>query len=839
MVDTYELIPSAAQRYIIKRPRLTRLLDSAKGRILMLIAPAGFGKTTLAREWVGEKPHAWYRGSAATADVAALAAGLAEAVQPVIPGAGERMIHRMRATGTPEQDVEPLSELLAEDLAEWPDDHWLVFDDYQFAMESEASERFFDLVVRQSPLRVLLASRTRPTWATARRLLYGELFEVGRNDLAMTQEEAAKVLAERDEASAPGLVALAEGWPAVIGLAALTGDVELPEGSLPDTLYDYFAEELYQAASPNVRWGLCQLALSPSILPGLADALLGDSAESVLAEGLRLGILTSPRVGACELHPLLRTYFDAKASAVDSSRLRTAASKIIELLADRGQWDEAFLLFERFYSASLFEQVLEQALPSMLEEARLVTLSRALQLARLHKLDSAVVELADAELAFRSGRWEAAEKVAAHGARRLEEGHPLASRAYYVAGSGAHLNYRACAACQHFAAARVAARTPRDAINAVAGLLMASLNLDEPTAEHLPELEALDDGSATSAVRIAIGRAHVAYRTGNAAARLAALDEARHFLAGVADPLIHSSFLTCYGHALVMTARYEDALGMATEVDSHSETHRLPFVVPHVRWIRAMSDLGLRHFTRCTRSIEALESHAAGSGDAFFLVESTMLRARLALAQAMPARALEVLADEPLRFPWRGERGEFRALIALATVCAGDAIAGLRFADEAESLSPSAEVAALVPLTRAVSRIATHDLDEARMYVGGAVAVGDLNSLVLAYRCCPRILELIHDSEPALAVSLATQSRDEELARKFAPDLAIPRRRSALSRREEEVHGLLAQGLSNKEIAKALFISESTVKVHLHHVYEKLGVRSRAAAAVKTLEGNS
>ena len=47
-----ETAVEAARRYIIKRPRLTRLLDNANARVLMLIAPAGFGKTTLAREWV-------------------------------------------------------------------------------------------------------------------------------------------------------------------------------------------------------------------------------------------------------------------------------------------------------------------------------------------------------------------------------------------------------------------------------------------------------------------------------------------------------------------------------------------------------------------------------------------------------------------------------------------------------------------------------------------------------------------------------------------------------------------------------------------------------------------
>ena len=75
------------RRYIIKRPRLTRLLDGSKARVRMLIAPAGYGKTTLAREWFEKRPHAWYQGTAASADVAALAAGLAlhVAIQTIDP----------------------------------------------------------------------------------------------------------------------------------------------------------------------------------------------------------------------------------------------------------------------------------------------------------------------------------------------------------------------------------------------------------------------------------------------------------------------------------------------------------------------------------------------------------------------------------------------------------------------------------------------------------------------------------------------------------------------------------------------------------------------------------
>jgi DNA-binding CsgD family transcriptional regulator len=52
-----------------------------------------------------------------------------------------------------------------------------------------------------------------------------------------------------------------------------------------------------------------------------------------------------------------------------------------------------------------------------------------------------------------------------------------------------------------------------------------------------------------------------------------------------------------------------------------------------------------------------------------------------------------------------------------------------------------------------------------------------------------------------------------------------------LSRRELEVAGLVAQGLTNREIAKRLFISERTIDGHLEHVREKLGVNTRAQVA--------
>src|SRR5712691_10206507 len=106
-------------------------------------------------------------------------------------------------------------ELFSTELAKWRD-RWLVIDDYHILMESPATEALIEEVVRQSQVPLLRTSRRRPSWITARQIQYGEVVEIGRNALAMTAEEAALVLEANNARTLPGLVSIAEGWPAVI-----------------------------------------------------------------------------------------------------------------------------------------------------------------------------------------------------------------------------------------------------------------------------------------------------------------------------------------------------------------------------------------------------------------------------------------------------------------------------------------------------------------------------------------------------------------------------------------------------------------------------------------------
>src|SRR6476659_8516901 len=71
-----------------------------------------------------------------------------------------------------------------------------------------------------------------------------------------------------------------------------------------------------------------------------------------------------------------------------------------------------------------------------------------------------------------------------------------------------------------------------------------------------------------------------------------------------------------------------------------------------------------------------------------------------------------------------------------------------------------------------------------------------------------------------------------------APLGSRDRDRSPLSQREREIVVLVAQGFKNKEMAEKMFISEQTVKNHLHNIFDKLGVSDRLELALYAIHKN-
>ncbi|MEV6927982.1 response regulator transcription factor [Dactylosporangium sp. NPDC051485] len=131
--------------------------------------------------------------------------------------------------------------------------------------------------------------------------------------------------------------------------------------------------------------------------------------------------------------------------------------------------------------------------------------------------------------------------------------------------------------------------------------------------------------------------------------------------------------------------------------------------------------------------------------------------------------------------------------------------------------------------------LTTFDLDE---YVVGALRAGasgflakdvPADDLVIAIRT-------VAAGEAVVAPRILKRLLDKFAGTLPDPDAAPPRDLRVLTDREREVLVQLAKGLSNAEIARALSVSETTVKTHVGHVLTKLGLRDRVQAVVLAYE---
>src|ERR687895_1352203 len=315
------------RRRFIERPRLLRLLQETDARIILLVAPAGYGKTTFARQWLATRPRsAWLRVTSASTDPAAFAAAFARAATPIVPEAGTLLSQRLQSSQLHAPTAQEMADLLADDLQRWPTDGWLGIDDLQLIADSPA-EDVLAAVLDRVPIRVVVATRSRPAWTTGRGLMYGEVVELDREALTFTSPEALEILTNRPRDEARKIHAATRGWPAVIGLAGLTSEMPPTGGELPDTLHQYFAEELLGALPREVRADVVTLSVAPSITTALIQNLFPDRAEAVIDAAVSAGFLLRVSDVEFELHPLLRGFLLAKIKEEDESR--SAAVKAV------------------------------------------------------------------------------------------------------------------------------------------------------------------------------------------------------------------------------------------------------------------------------------------------------------------------------------------------------------------------------------------------------------------------------------------------------------------------------------------------------------------------------
>ena len=217
-----------------------------------------------------------------------------------------------------------------------------------------------------------------------------------------------------------------------------------------------------------------------------------------------------------------------------------------------------------------------------------------------------------------------------------------------------------------------------------------------------------------------------------------------------------------------------------------------------------------------------------------FITSNVVLqRVRLAITVGDCERAIRLLSGDIKGGDRPAFRGEVRAYTALVAAATGDIERAERELRENHANELFVEPGALGTAARAILLLrTTGSRAEAAGLIGTLFLKGEVDAVVMGYRAWPHLAQVCvgTELEPQMAALLG-RSKDLDIARIIG--LSVPRElrpRETLSPREQEVCDLLAQGLGNRAIARALFISESTTKVHIRHIFEKLGVHSRAEA---------
>lgn len=293
--------PPLPDGYVL-RPRLCeRLQAGLGGRLLLVSAPAGFGKSSLAVEFCQSLPAHWqslWLGlSPRDSDPGRFLERLLEGLQDYFPQVGSRALGllKMRQRHQPFAFEEWLDGLLDE-LALHLDTATpllLVLDDYHLA-QGPVLDRCLQFFLNHLPdgLLVMVTSRQRPDWHLARLRLSRQLLELHEQDLRLTHDEALTLL-DRHSSSLRGealesLIQRSEGWVAglrfwLLAVAEAGNDAALPQAlnGGEGLIRDYLLEEVIDCLPAEVQAFLYDTAPQERFCSELCDAVreAHDSAE--------------------------------------------------------------------------------------------------------------------------------------------------------------------------------------------------------------------------------------------------------------------------------------------------------------------------------------------------------------------------------------------------------------------------------------------------------------------------------------------------------------------------------------------------------------------------------
>jgi len=384
------------RRGLVARPRLLeRLGRGAEARLTLVSAPAGFGKTTLLAEWLGETPGedrsvAWLSLDPADNEPASFWTYVVTALQNAVPSVGSSALELLASSPL---SIDRVLTTLLNELAASPSRVWLVLDDYHLVEDRDVRDGMaFLLEHLPPPVHVVLSTRADPDLPLARWRGRGELVEIRAADLRFTSDEAAVYLNAVTglDLAAEDVAVLderTEGWIAALQLAALSlqgredaaGFIARFAGD-DRYIVDYLMEEVLRHQPDAVRGFLLQSAVLDRLTGPLCDAVTGrDDGRDMLVALERANLFIVALDDRREWYRYHHLFAD-----VLRARMRSEQPDQVSLLHQRAsQWYERHDLTEEAVRHALAARDFDRA--AHLMELAVPAIRRHRQEAMMHR----------------------------------------------------------------------------------------------------------------------------------------------------------------------------------------------------------------------------------------------------------------------------------------------------------------------------------------------------------------------------------------------------------------------------------------------------------------------
>ncbi len=836
----------------IPRARLVDKLKAAVHSSLILVsAPAGYGKTTLLSAWIHSNhppiPAAWLSLEETENDPLSFWQYFISALQTMNSNFGETSLRLLRSSQPP--PIQTTLSLLINDIADIGGDRFLVLDDYHF-IQNITVHRGLEFFIDHMPpgMHLIVATRIDPLLPLPRLRGKGVISEIRTDDLRLTLDEAVILLSTLGAPILPtedikALNAKTEGWAVGLKMAVLSMISATNIGKFVSDftgshryVMDYLIEEVLDKQPEDVRKFLLQTSVLDRLNGPLCDMVTGGNNGNNMLEHIeKTNLFVVPLDNSRQWYRYEHLFGELLRHRLE---MEYGAAVVGDLQRRASRWHEENGFHESAINHAISARAWETAIGLITVPNPLHTYGHEKSYAWLSQVPRDVL-LAHPQACIYYG-------FALGGTKPLEVDAFLES-------------YERSESCDPALAGQVA----------LVRTAAAAKRQDPQIEEYAKQALALlppDDRASRELTRIFLGIN--LYLQGRYREAEPLLLESCNVLQGTSEALLGLVFLVTISTLRGNLPRAEEMAKRAISVD---EEH--PYTWPTHLWLGVVY---LWWNNLQTAAVELEKSLALNFSpvevflNCIWLCEVYLLQGDAVAAARMLEKAERAL---PKSNPEALDRARIAAQHVNLALYHEDRESASRWLDE---IPVCAGISWITPVVmyllikrrgesvlqqlkldyeslrkedlcggpifvRVAQAVTTSDTDEAMSFIaealGRARSGGFIRPLInWGTHIIPLLRQAVSRGiEPEYARKLLNIIENEEgqrKARKQEAAASLPMT-GLLSERELEVLRLMAAGFSNQSIAKKLVVSLPTVKTHVRHVYNKLGVDGRFQAIAR------